>query len=119
MSRDVLAEQQASPRAKNKTVQPSPKHNEGAICVRWVRCGRAWCRCMQGGPKHGPYYARYWWHAGRRYKRYVRQVDGEQATTACAVRREAQRDQRAQAESARQAWREIRALIREVERGER
>ena len=52
----------------------------------------AWCRCMQGGPKHGPYYARYWWQDGRRYKRYVRQQDAEQVAAACSARRAAERD---------------------------
>jgi hypothetical protein len=74
---------------------------------------------MQGGPKHGPYFWRYWWQDGRRHKRYVRQHDATQAATACADRRVVERGERAQADAARQAWREILALIREVEHGER
>jgi Family of unknown function (DUF6788) len=117
MRRDVLPSD-AVAAFQTESAKPSPKHDEGAICVRWVRCGRSWCRCMQGGPKHGPYYARYWWRDGQRYKRYVRQDEAEKATAACSARRQAERDERIQAEAARQAWREIRALIREVERGE-
>jgi len=72
---------------------------------------------MQGGPKHGPYYARYWWQDGRRFKRYVRQDDGVHAAAACAERRAADRDARAQAASLREAWRDMRTMIREVEHG--
>jgi hypothetical protein len=68
--------------------------------VQWVRCGRLWCRCMNGGPKHGPYYARYWWRDGRRYKRYVRQGDAQQLAAACADRRATERAERAQADAA-------------------
>jgi hypothetical protein len=103
---------------RTERARPSPKHDEGAVCVRWVRCGRSWCHCMQGGPKHGPYFARYWWRDGRRYKRYVRRQDAELLAAACLDRREAERDQRARAGEARQAWRDIRALIREIEHGE-
>ena len=74
---------------------------------------------MSGGPKHGPYYARYWWQDGRRHKRYVRQHDAAAVVAACSARREAERSERAQADEARQAWREIRALLREIEHGER
>ena len=74
---------------------------------------------MQGGAKHGPYFARYWWRDGRRYKSYVRQSDAQQLTAACADRRKAERDGRARLEETRRAWREVRALIRELERDER
>src|SRR5690348_10150560 len=101
MRRDVFADGGArSPRTE--TIKPSPKRGEGAICERWVRCGKARCRCMQGGPKHGPYYARYWWQDGRRYKRYVRQDEAEEVAAACSARRVAQHRERARAEAARQ-----------------
>ena len=74
---------------------------------------------MSGGPKHGPYYARYWWRDGRRHKRYVRQRDAVDVVAACATRRESERDERVRAEEAREAWRDVRALIREIEHGER
>jgi len=73
---------------------------------------------MNGGPKHGPYYARYWWRDGRRHKRYVRQHDAADVAAACSTRREAERREREQADEARQAWRAIRALIRELEHGD-
>jgi hypothetical protein len=72
---------------------------------------------MNGGPKHGPYYARYWWRDGRRYKRYVRQQDAVDVVAACAARRESKRDERLRAEEARRAWRDVLALLREIEHG--
>jgi hypothetical protein len=72
---------------------------------------------MNGGPKHGPYYARYWWRDGRRYKRYVRQQDAVDVVAACAARRESERDERLRAEEARRAWRDVLALLREIEHG--
>jgi hypothetical protein len=117
MHRDVTAREARSSRAQTETGKSSPKHDEGAVCARWVRCGRTWCRCMRGGPKHGPYFARYWWQDGRRHKRYVRQHDAADAAIACAARREAERSERGQADEARQAWQAIRALLREIEHG--
>jgi hypothetical protein len=74
---------------------------------------------MHGGPKHGPYYVRYWWQDGRRRKCYVRQQDATMIAAACAARREGERAQRVQADEAHEAWRSVLALVREVERGER
>jgi hypothetical protein len=72
---------------------------------------------MHGGPQHGPYYVRYWWRDGRRYKQYVPLHAAAQESATCSARRESERSQREQAEEAHQAWREIRALLREIERG--
>ena len=118
MRRDVLASD-ADTQGQSETANPSPKHGGGAVCANWVRCGRPWCRCMQGGPKHGPYFARYWWRDGRRHKRYVRQADAQELVAACADRRATECAERAQADVAYQAWRDIRALVREIEHGER
>jgi hypothetical protein len=116
MDRDVFSADGA-PSLESESSKPSPKHAEGAVCATWVRCGRLWCRCMHGGPKHGPYYARYWWQEGRRYKRYVRREDAEQIARACSERRQAERERRAASEAAREEWREKRALVRMVEYG--
>jgi hypothetical protein len=118
MARDVYSDVAVSV-AHIKSAKPSPKHGGGAVCVQWVCCGRLWCRCMSGGPKHGPYYARFWWQDGRRYKRYVRQADATEVAATCSTRREAERCQRVEAQTTRNAWREVRDLIREVEHGER
>jgi hypothetical protein len=74
---------------------------------------------MGGGPKHGPYFRRYWWQDGRRHKRYVRQRDAADVAAACAARRETERIERANAAQAREAWRVICELIREIEHGDR
>jgi hypothetical protein len=78
MRRDVIVAD-APTRGKSESCKPSPKQDEGAVCVRWVRCGRSWCRCMNGGPRHGPYYARYWWEGGIRHKAYVRKGEAPEA----------------------------------------
>src|SRR5687768_14563149 len=91
MRRDVFSCDAPPAAARNESAQPSPKHDEGAVCAEWVRCGRSWCRCMSGGQKHGPYFARYWWRDGRRYKRYVRRSVAEQLVADCARRRESER----------------------------
>ena len=118
MRRDVFADDGAVGERQTETAKPSPKQDQGTVCVQWIRCGRSWCRCKHGGPKHGPYYYRFWWQDGRRYKRYVRRADAEHTATACAGRRVTEHNQRKQAEGTRQRWRELLALIREVERGE-
>ena len=67
---------------------------------------------MHGGPKHGPYYARYWWQDGRRYKRYVRQQDAQQAAgrlLQTVAKQSANGEHRA--EASRQGMAEVRALI--------
>src|SRR4051812_29091400 len=116
MARDVSSNDGAAG-VQTKSRKPSPKHDDGAVCVRWVRCGRRWCRCMNGGPKHGPYYARYWWQGGRRYKAYVRSNDAPEAFAACADRRWAERVDRSVAGASRQEWRHLLTLIREIEHG--
>jgi len=116
MRRDVFADDSLV-RGESNSPNPSPKQDRGAICVRWVRCGRSWCRCMSGGAKHGPYYARCWWEGGMRRKAYVRKGEATEAVVACAERRQADRAARAKAEANRQEWRRIRALIKEVEHG--
>lgn len=112
-----MAERPAVPCPATETAKPSPKHGEGAVCARWVRCGRAWCRCMRGGAKHGPYFARYWWRDGRRLKRYVRLGDAASAASACAERRAAECQARAAVGAATDAWRGMRDMIREAEHG--
>ena len=116
MRRDVFSPGALPATGQTASAKPSSKINEGAVCARWVRCGRHACRCMHGGPKHGPYYARYWWRDGRRYKQYVPQRDASAVAAACAVRRETERTERVNATEAREAWRVIRAVIQEIER---
>lgn len=77
----------------------------GVVLEQMVRCGKANCRCADGGPLHGPYYYRFWRDKrdGRLRKAYVRKADAEAVRAACAasrqdlamiqaIRREAERD---------------------------
>ena len=116
MRRDVLSRDASALVAQTESAKPSPKTGEGAVCVQWVRCGKPNCSCTQGGPRHGPYYARYWWQDGRRHKRYVRRFEVADIVAACSARRESELRKRAQADETYQAWRDARALIREAER---
>jgi len=118
MRRDVFSPD-ASVVDQTETAKLSPKTDEGAVCAQWVRCGKPSCRCMRDGPKHGPYFTRYWWRDGRRYKRYVRRQDAAPLVAACANRRETERQERVRADEARQAWQEVRALLRETEHDDR
>src|SRR5688500_13772866 len=93
MHRDVFVDEGLA-RGQTESPKPSPKNDACAVCVRWVRCGYARCRCMNGGPQHGPYYARYWWVGGIRRKAYVRKGDATEAVAACADRRRADRQAR-------------------------
>jgi hypothetical protein len=100
-----------------KHSETSPKHADtGAVCARYVRCGRAWCNCMRGGPKHGPYYSRYWREGGKRHKEYVRLADAEGRRAACDERRQGQHQFRQMAEDSQQAWRTLLGALREYER---
>jgi len=119
MRRDVFSADPLVGVAGSESAQPSPKKGEGAVCIQWVRCGKRTCRCMRDGPKHGPYFRRFWWQDGRRCRRYVRKEEAVDFAAACAIRREAERAERERNDATRQAWREVRTLIREVERGER
>ena len=102
---------------RTETANPSPKHDDrGAVCARWVRCGKPWCRCMQGGPKHGPYFARYWREGGRRRTEYVTLADSAERRAACDERRRMEREHRRTTEEARRAWRTLLAALRAYER---
>jgi hypothetical protein len=90
---------------------PLPKTLPGVVRPQWVRCGRPGCRCARGWP-HGPYHYRFWRESGRLRKAYVRPAELEQVRAACEARRESRRQLRA----GWQQWRQLRDLLREVER---
>ena len=102
----------------SETTETSPKQADaGPVCARWVRCGKPWCRCANGGPKHGPYFARYWREGGRRRKETVRLTDAPERRAACDGRRARHREERRQATEAWGAWRTLLREIRRYERG--
>ena len=96
---------------------PSPKQADaGAVCARWVRCGKPRCRCANGGAKHGPYFARYWREGGRRRKEAIRLAEAPPRRAACDARREREREARREAAEALDAWRALLGEIRKYER---
>ena len=56
----------------------------GCLLAEYVRCGKPTCRCVTGGPQHGPYWRRFWREAGRTRSVYVRQADVDATRRAIA-----------------------------------
>jgi hypothetical protein len=96
---------------EEKCPETIPKSLPGVVCVQWVRCGRAGCRC-QSGKLHGPYHYRFWRENGRLRKAYVPRAQLAQVRAACEARRRARR----QLTEAWSQWRTLAAFIKEVER---
>jgi hypothetical protein len=90
----------------------------GAVCVQYIRCGKAACRCARG-ERHGPYYCRVWRARGRLRCVYVRLRDVTRVRAACALWRDEQRQYRRALASSRLGFRELVAMLREVEGWER
>jgi hypothetical protein len=96
----------------NKSLKTLPKTPlPGVLCPQWVRCGKRGCRCA-AGQLHGPYHYRLWREGGRLRKSYVRPSDLEQVRERCEARRQVRRELQA----AWQAFRQLIADIRELER---
>jgi hypothetical protein len=74
-------------RLVDKYAQIYPKTGglSGSLQPEWKRCGKAACRCMQGGPPHGPYWTRRWRSGGLTRKAYVRKEDLDQVRAAIAL----------------------------------
>jgi hypothetical protein len=96
---------------ENNNAETLPKKLKGAVCLQLVKCGRR-CRC-QSGERHPAFY-RFFRENGKLRKQYVRRENLALVRAACEARRQARRESR----EARQQWREMVALIQEVERGE-
>ena len=102
---------------KTEATHPAPKQDDrGAVVARWVRCGKPWCRCASGGPKHGPYYTRYWREGGRRRKEYIPLADVEERRQACDQRRQARRQCRLLVVETRRTWSRLVGALRDYER---
>ena len=85
----------------------------GAVCLQWVRCGRASCRCSRG-ELHGPYYYLFWREGGRLRKRYVRLNAVPTVQGAYAERRKQERKAREALQAWWEKWRLLRRNLREV-----
>jgi hypothetical protein len=82
----------------------------GVVRPQWVRCGRPNCRCARG-QLHGPYHYRFWREGSRLKKSYVKRSELEQVRAAC----EARRPERQRGSAGLQLWRQMAALLREVQ----
>ncbi len=103
---------------KTKSENPLPKIEAlpGAVCAQWKRCGKPSCRCASGD-LHGPYFYRFWRAGGRLRKTYVPRADVEQARQACLAWRQLQQLLLWNRRRTVQAYRQMRQMIRERERG--
>lgn len=101
---------QGATRVQTKNRETLPKTLPGVVLPQWVRCGRPNCRCARGR-LHGPYFYRFWRVRGRLKKSYVKRSELEQVRRRCEARRQLRRDLRAGWEE----WRQLAALVREVE----
>lgn len=80
----------------------------GAVCVQYVT-GR-------DGVKRGPYYVRFWYEHGRRYRAYVRKRDLKRVRSACEVWRYDERQrQRLAVRYSRMTAEQLIAELRKVE----
>ena len=79
----------------------------GSLQVRWVRCGKAGCRCAQGH-LHGPYGRRFWRENGRTRQQYVRKAEVERVQAGL----QAWRAEHPPVAALRQRLTEIRRLMR-------
>jgi hypothetical protein len=113
--KDVRSQAANGPATMNKSEILSPKITAlpGAVCAEYVRCRRSNCKCTKG-ELHGPYYRRFWYVGGIRYKEYVRKRDLKAVLAACLAYKQEQRAQRIKLGEFMNRWRELRALLRRV-----
>lgn len=58
----------------------------GEVCLQFIRCGKAGCRC-QSGRLHGPYNYRIWREGSRVRKVYVKAEELEAVKAGCMLHR--------------------------------
>jgi hypothetical protein len=88
----------------------------GSLQVRYVRCGKASCRCARG-ELHGPYARRVYWEAGRQRRQYVPLAAVEatlDALTAWHEEREAMREERCTVRLLRKQLAAMRRLLKDL-----
>jgi len=96
---------------ETKSAETLPKTLKGTVHRQWVRCGKPNCKCAHG-ELHGPYYYRFWRENGRLRKQYIPASEVEAVQAACEERQLLKRTRRTHV----QGLREIRELLREVDR---
>jgi hypothetical protein len=97
---------------KTENADVLPKHIRFAVCRQFVRCGRAWCKCVRRGELHGPYHYVFYRERGRLIKRYVKVADVDKTKVVGAARREEERRQREEQKQAMQLFREYSRYLR-------
>ena len=71
-------------RTKSAQIYLKTERLPGSLQMERRRCGKARCRCMNGGQPHGPYAVRVWREGGRTHRAYVRRADVEATRQAIA-----------------------------------
>ena len=91
-------------------------HKIPALISYRVRCSRPNCHCA-AGEDHGPYWFLRWRdHAGRHRRRYVQAADVEAVQAIISQRRAERQERRREAAEAKTWLRQLRALVRDLER---
>lgn len=102
-------------KTRHKSIAPALP---GAVCERYMRCGKAQCKCARGD-LHGPYYVRRWRDGTRHHTAYVRPRDLAAVRQACARWRQGRyadlRDMRTAMRYSRMSAQELIAEIQKVE----
>lgn len=90
----------------------------GAIDARFLRCGKANCKCAKGD-LHGPYYVRRWREYGKRYSKYVKKSDVSATFQAVFEYRKSRQETREMVRSINEAGNTLLRAMREMLRGYR
>jgi hypothetical protein len=86
---------------------------QGALDSRFVRCGKANCKCAKGF-LHGPYYVRRWRSGRHRASKYVKKADLIRVKTACLVYRKNRQQMRQLIAESLNDWRRLKQMLKEV-----
>jgi hypothetical protein len=106
----ILTCARGSPTRRKKKSKEKPTKIEllrGHIEVRYVKCGRANCKCAKG-ELHGPYHLLRWKSAGRKITRYVKKGEEQAVFATVSAYRRKKVEQRQQRDSYMELGREIR-----------
>jgi hypothetical protein len=98
---------------ESEKVAPKINPIPGGLMTKWVRCGRANCRCAKG-QLHGPYYYHRYQANGERRKKYVRKSDLPIIKAGINELRKQKAEARVVSEKARADLRQITDRLREL-----
>ena len=100
------------------SAQPAPKVQHTVPLHGWlrpyfVRCGTPGCHCTTG-PRHGPYWRRYYWEDGRRRKTYIPHAQVAIVKVAIDEQRRKRRERRHEQATWTAAWHDLAVGLREM-----